>query len=63
MLMLKELERYLAVAGGSGITPILSILKTTLSKSSSSRFTLIYSNRNINTVMFREELEDLKNIY
>lgn len=56
-------EEYLAVAGGSGITPILSILKTTLSKSSSSRFTLIYSNRNINTVMFREELEDLKNIY
>ncbi|MED5473548.1 MAG: FAD-binding oxidoreductase, partial [Pseudomonadota bacterium] len=53
-------EEYLAVAGGSGITPILSILKTTLSKSSSSRFTLIYSNRNINTVMFREELEDLK---
>ncbi len=54
---------YLAFAGGSGITPILSILKTGLKNELSARFTLIYTNRNPNTIMFREELEDLKNNY
>lgn len=54
---------YLAFAVGSGITPILSILKTALSNESKSRFTLVYANRNPNTIMFREELEDLKNEY
>ena len=52
---------YLAFAGGSGITPILSILKSGLSEASDARFTLVYANRNPNTIMFREELEDLKN--
>ena len=56
-------RHYLAVAGGSGITPILSILKTTLAREPKSRFTLIYANRQISSIMFREELEDLKNIY
>jgi len=50
----------LAFAAGSGITPILSILRTAMDDPSV-RATLIYSNRNPNTVMFREELEDLKN--
>ncbi|MBH68059.1 MAG: phenylacetic acid degradation protein [Rhodospirillaceae bacterium] len=54
---------YLAFAGGSGITPILSILKTGLAAEPEAHFTLVYVNRNINTVMFREELENLKNIY
>ena len=54
---------YLAFAGGSGITPILSILKTGLKNEPEAHFTLVYVNRNINTVMFREELENLKNIY
>ncbi len=54
---------YLAFAGGSGITPILSILKSGLSRELNSKFTLVYANRNINTIMFREELEDLKNLY
>ena len=54
---------YLAFAGGSGITPILSILKTGLQNEPTARFTLIYANRNPNTIMFREELEDLKNYY
>jgi ring-1,2-phenylacetyl-CoA epoxidase subunit PaaE len=56
-------RRYLAVAGGSGITPVLSILKTTLAAEPKSRITLIYANRQISSIMFREELEDLKNIY
>ena len=54
-------RHYLAIAGGSGITPILSILKTTLEREPKSQFTLIYANRQISSIMFREELEDLKN--
>ena len=53
----------LAFAGGSGITPIISILKTELRKSTESKFTLVYSNHHSNTMMFREELGDLKNLY
>lgn len=52
---------YLAFAVGSGITPILSILKTLLTEEPGSRFTLVFANRSINTIMFRDELEDLKN--
>lgn len=54
---------YLAFAGGSGITPILSILKTGLKDEPTAQFTLVYANRNPNTIMFREALEDLKNFY
>jgi ring-1,2-phenylacetyl-CoA epoxidase subunit PaaE len=54
-------KHYLGFAGGSGITPVLSILKTVLSRAPDSTFTLIYANRAVNTIMFREELEDLKN--
>ena len=54
---------YLGFAGGSGITPVLSLIKTTLSREPKSRFTLIYGNRSINSIMFREELEDIKNTY
>ena len=53
----------LAFAGGSGITPILSILKAELENDTESKFTLVYSNHHSNTMMFREELEDLKNLY
>ena len=56
-------KSYLAFAGGSGITPILSILKTVLAREPDSRFTLIYANRAVHTIMFRNELEDLKNRY
>lgn len=52
---------YLAVAAGSGITPILSIVKTTLESEPKSRVTLFYGNRSTATTMFREQLEDLKN--
>ncbi len=56
-------KQYLGFAGGSGITPVLSILKTTLAQEPHSRFTLVYANKGVNTIMFREELEDLKNLY
>lgn len=52
---------YLAVAAGSGITPILSIIKTTLHAEPHSHFTLLYGNRSSAGALFREQLEDLKN--
>jgi ring-1,2-phenylacetyl-CoA epoxidase subunit PaaE len=58
-----EARHYLGIAGGSGITPILSIMKTVLAAEPHSRFTLIYGNRRQRTTMFLEELEDLKNTY
>ncbi|MCI2399260.1 2Fe-2S iron-sulfur cluster-binding protein [Aliiroseovarius subalbicans] len=54
-------RNYLGFAGGSGITPVLSIIKTTLAREPHSQFTLVYANKAVNTIMFREELEDLKN--
>jgi ring-1,2-phenylacetyl-CoA epoxidase subunit PaaE len=56
-------RNYLGIAGGSGITPILAIMKTVLAREPLSRFTLIYSNRRQSSTMFKEELEDLKNRY
>ncbi len=56
-------RNYLGIAGGSGITPILAIIKTVLAREPLSRFTLIYSNRRQASTMFKEELEDLKNRY
>ncbi|MCW5237182.1 1,2-phenylacetyl-CoA epoxidase subunit PaaE [Verminephrobacter eiseniae] len=56
-------RHYLGIAGGSGITPILSIMKTALAREPRSRFTLIYGNRSLQSTMFREELQDLKNRY
>lgn len=47
-------------AAGSGITPILSILASTLEDQPDSRFTLVYGNRSMATVMFNEALQDLK---
>ncbi len=52
-------RHLLAVAGGSGITPILSLLKTALAEGT--RCTLLYGNRNAASTMFKEEIEDLKN--
>jgi ring-1,2-phenylacetyl-CoA epoxidase subunit PaaE len=53
-------KHYLGFAAGSGITPLLSIIKTTLVAEPLSRFTLFYGNRSSAAVMFREELSDLK---
>jgi ring-1,2-phenylacetyl-CoA epoxidase subunit PaaE len=56
-------RHYLGFAAGSGITPLLSILKTTLQTEPHSRFTLFYGNRSSAAVIFREELADLKDRY
>lgn len=56
-------RHHVGIAGGSGITPILSIMKTVLAREPDSRFTLIYGNRLLKSTMFKEELEDLKNRY
>ena len=50
-------------AAGSGITPILSIAATTLEEQPESKFTLVYGNRRMSSVMFNEALQDLKDRY
>ncbi|MBB5519664.1 1,2-phenylacetyl-CoA epoxidase subunit PaaE [Amphiplicatus metriothermophilus] len=57
----EEARHYLGFAGGSGITPVISIIKTALAEEPKSSFTLVYGNRSANAIMFREELEELKN--
>jgi ring-1,2-phenylacetyl-CoA epoxidase subunit PaaE len=52
---------YVAFAAGSGITPILSIMKSVLRAEPLSEFTLFYGNRSANSILFKEEIEDLKN--
>ena len=47
-------------AAGSGITPVLSIVRSALADNSDTRATLVYGNRTTNSIMFREALEDLK---
>jgi ring-1,2-phenylacetyl-CoA epoxidase subunit PaaE len=59
----EEKRHYLGFAGGSGITPVLSLIKTTLAREPGSRFTLVYGNRSVSSIMFREELEDIKNAH
>jgi ring-1,2-phenylacetyl-CoA epoxidase subunit PaaE len=54
-------KHYVAFAAGSGITPVMSILKTVLVREPRSRFTLIYGNRGVDSIIFREALEALKN--
>ncbi len=56
-------RHHVGIAGGSGITPILSIMKTVLAREPHARFTLIYGNRQLKSTMFKEEIEDLKNRY
>jgi ring-1,2-phenylacetyl-CoA epoxidase subunit PaaE len=56
-------NHYVAFAGGSGITPIISLMKTALSTEPDSRFTLFYGNRDSSSVIFLEALADLKDRY
>jgi len=56
-------REYVAFAGGSGITPVLSLIKTALAFEPHSRFTLFYGNRNSIGVMFLEEIAGLKDRY
>lgn len=59
----KTQKNYLAFAAGSGITPIMSIMSSVLEAEPESTFTLIYGNKNRNTIIFREAIEALKNRY
>ena len=56
-------KHYLAFAAGSGITPMLSIIKTTLIAEPHSQFTLFYGNRASSSVIFKSELAELKDVY
>ena len=56
-------KNYMCICAGSGITPILSIIKSVLSREPNSHVTLLFGNRNSNTVMFKEDLGFLKNCY
>lgn len=56
-------KNYIAFAAGSGITPVISLIKTTLATEPNSRFTLVYGNRSRQDIIFLEELEGLKNFY
>ncbi len=56
-------KNYVAFAVGSGITPVLSVIKTTLLTEPKSEFTLFYGNRSSRTIMFREELAELKDTF
>jgi ring-1,2-phenylacetyl-CoA epoxidase subunit PaaE len=59
----QRVRHYAAIAAGSGITPVLSLLASALAIEPGSRCTLIYGNRTTSSVMFLEELEDLKDRY
>jgi ring-1,2-phenylacetyl-CoA epoxidase subunit PaaE len=59
----EQAGEYVAVCAGSGITPILSIVATVLDVEPSSTFTVVYGNRTTASVMFLEELADLKDRY
>lgn len=53
-------QNYLGVAAGSGITPILSIIKQVLFEQPEANFTLLYGNRSWKQTMFAEQIMDLK---
>lgn len=58
-----QAKHYVAIVAGSGITPVMSILAAVLETEAASRFTLVYGNRDAGSVMFLEELADLKDRY
>lgn len=53
-------QNYLGFAAGSGITPILSIVKSVLNRQAEATFTLVYGNRSWKQTMFSEQIMDLK---
>ncbi|MEQ9187922.1 MAG: 1,2-phenylacetyl-CoA epoxidase subunit PaaE [Cryomorphaceae bacterium] len=56
-------KNYIAFAAGSGITPIMAHMRTVLAMEPKSEFTLIYGNKSTSSIMFKEEIDDLKNEY
>ena len=59
----QQSRRYVAFAGGSGITPVISLIRTALKHEPGSRFTLFYGNRDSSSVIFLDALADLKDRY
>ncbi len=57
----KRARNHIAFAAGSGITPILSIIRTHLLQEPHSTFKLFYLNRTVQSIVFKEEIEQLKN--
>jgi ring-1,2-phenylacetyl-CoA epoxidase subunit PaaE len=56
-------RRYVAFAGGSGITPVMSLARTALAEEPNSRFTLFYGNRDASSIIFLDALAELKDRY
>jgi ring-1,2-phenylacetyl-CoA epoxidase subunit PaaE len=56
-------KHYVAFAAGSGITPVISILKSVLTTEPKSHFTLFYGNRYSDSIIFKEQIEALKNLH
>ncbi len=56
-------NHYVGIAGGSGITPVLSIVRTVLRAEPNSQVTLLYGNRGVNDIIFRRKLAELKDQY
>ena len=56
-------RHYVAFAAGSGITPIMSIMEAVLESEPDSRFTLFYGNQRVESIIFRERIEGLKNVH
>lgn len=56
-------KNYLGFAAGSGITPLISIIKATLENEPNSTFTLVYGNKTVKNTIFKEEIDTLKNKY
>jgi ring-1,2-phenylacetyl-CoA epoxidase subunit PaaE len=59
----QQSRRYVAFAGGSGITPVIALIRTALKDEPESRFTLFYGNRDSSSVIFLDALADLKDRY
>jgi ring-1,2-phenylacetyl-CoA epoxidase subunit PaaE len=58
-----NVKSYLGIAAGSGITPVISLVRSALGREPRSTFTVVYGNRGPSTVIFRDALEDLKDRY
>ena len=62
-VVLDRAAHYVAIAAGSGITPVLALIEGTLSANPANRFSLVYSNRTAMDTMYVDELADLKDRY
>jgi ring-1,2-phenylacetyl-CoA epoxidase subunit PaaE len=56
-------KSYLGIAAGSGITPVISLVRSVLAREPDSRFTLVYGNRGPTSVIFKEALDDIKDLH